>query len=73
MDPRDAAGQTGGGFWTDLGWRLGKTFAASLGASFGADKAFDVLTFDWSSALDLAVLTTLGALGKGLLALSPRL
>jgi len=67
-----AAGQTGGGFWKDLGWRLGKTFLASLGASFGADKAFNVLEFDWTGALDLAVLATLGALGKGLLARAPQ-
>jgi hypothetical protein len=66
-----SAKQTGGAFWKDLAWRLSKTFLASLGASFGADKAFDVLAFDWSSALDLAVLTTLGALGKGLLARAP--
>ncbi len=55
------------GFWPDLLVRLAKTFLASLVGSFGAG-AFDVLTFRWSSALDLAVVTTLGALAKGFLA-----
>jgi hypothetical protein len=33
----------------------------------GAD-AFNVVNFDWAGAFDLAVVTTLTALGKGLLA-----
>ena len=54
-------------FWPDLLVRLAKTFLASLAGSFGAE-AFNVLDFKWSSALDLAVIATLGALAKGLLA-----
>jgi hypothetical protein len=56
-------------FWPDLLVRLAKTFLASLVGSFGA-AAFDVLTFDWAAALDLAALTALTALAKGLLARS---
>jgi hypothetical protein len=62
--------QTGHGFWGDLGFRLGKTFLASLLASMGAG-AFNVLSFHWGSALDLALVATLSALGKGLLARGP--
>lgn len=54
-------------FWPDLLIRLTKTFLASLAGSFGAD-AFNVLIFNWSEALGIAVLATLGALGKGMLA-----
>ncbi len=54
-------------FWPDLLIRLAKTFLGSLAASFAAG-VFDVATFHWSSALDVAVLATLGALAKGLLA-----
>lgn len=54
-------------FWPDLLLRLAKTFLASLGGSVGAD-AFDVLAFDWSGAFDLAVVTMLSALAKGLVA-----
>jgi hypothetical protein len=57
-------------FWQDVLVRLVKTFLASLIASFGAD-AFDAWSFDWSGAIDLAVVATLGALGKGLLARGP--
>jgi hypothetical protein len=62
--------QTGHGFWGDLGYRLAKTFLASLVASMGA-AAFNVMTFHWGSALDLALVATLSALGKGLLARGP--
>ena len=55
-------------FKSDLILRLIKTFLVSLGASFGADVAFNVLTFNWSEALGIAFLTTIGALGKGMLA-----
>lgn len=54
-------------FWPDLIVRLVKTFIASIAASLGAD-AVNVFDFDWSGALNVAVLATLGALGKGLLA-----
>jgi len=57
-------------FWADLGIRLAKTFLASMLGSFGAE-VLDVLAFDWSRALDLAALATLGALAKGLLAREP--
>ena len=57
-------------YWVDLGIRLVKTFIASMLGSFGAD-VLNVLEFDWSSAFDLAVLATLGALAKGLLAREP--
>jgi hypothetical protein len=54
-------------FWPDLLVRLAKTFLGSLAASITAG-AFDVTTFHWSAALNVAVLATLGALAKGLLA-----
>jgi hypothetical protein len=54
-------------FWRDLQVRLAKTFLASLAGSFAAE-AFNVLSFDWSGALDLATVATLGALAKCLLA-----
>jgi hypothetical protein len=57
-------------FWPDLLVRLAKTFLGSLAASFAAG-VFDVITFHWGSALDVAVLATLGALAKGLLARGP--
>jgi hypothetical protein len=55
-------------FWPDLVVRLAKTFLGSLGASISAAKVFDISTFHWSGALNIAALATLGALGKGLLA-----
>ena len=55
-------------FWPDLIVRLSKTFLGSLAASFSAGKLFDVTTFHWSAALNVAALATLSALGKGLLA-----
>lgn len=54
-------------FWPDLLVRLAKTFLGSLAASFAAG-LFDVTTFHWATALNVAVLATLSALGKGLLA-----
>jgi hypothetical protein len=54
-------------FWPDLLVRLGKTFLGSLAASFAAG-LFNVTTFHWSAAINVAVLATLGALAKGLLA-----
>jgi hypothetical protein len=55
-------------FWPDLLIRLAKTFLGSLAASFSAAKVFDITTFHWSAALNVAALATLSALGKGLLA-----
>lgn len=57
-------------FWPDIVVRLAKTFLGSLAASISASKIFDVTTFHWSSALNIATLATLSALGKGLLARS---
>jgi hypothetical protein len=57
-------------FWPDVLVRLAKTFLSSLAASFGAD-LFDVTKFHWTTALNVAVLATLAALGKGLLAREP--
>lgn len=59
------------GFWPDTVVRLAKTFLASLGASFAAD-VFNVFTFDWTTALNVAFVATIGALGKGLLAREPK-
>jgi hypothetical protein len=56
------------GFWPDLIVRLAKTFLGSIGASLSAAKVFDVTTFHWSTALNVAALATVGALAKGLLA-----
>ncbi|MEV0284772.1 hypothetical protein AB0H36_11710 [Kribbella sp. NPDC050820] len=58
-------------FWLDLVVRLAKTFLASLAASIAAGAVFDVTKFDWSTALNVAVLATLSALAKGLLARQP--
>jgi hypothetical protein len=54
-------------FWQDLVARLAKTFLSSLAGSFAAG-VFDVTTFDWSTALNVAAVTTLAAFGKGMLA-----
>jgi hypothetical protein len=54
-------------FWPDLLVRLVKTFLGSLAASFAAG-VFDVTTYHWTTALNVAALATLSALGKGLLA-----
>jgi hypothetical protein len=57
-------------FWPDMLVRLVKTFLASLAASM-AVRAFNITTFHWTTALNLAFITTLTALGKGLLAREP--
>jgi hypothetical protein len=54
-------------FWPDLLVRLIKTFLGSLAAAFAAG-VFDITTFHWSTAMNVAALATLSALGKGLLA-----
>ena len=55
-------------FWPDLLVRLAKTFLGSLAGSFAAAHPFDILTFSWTTALNVAAIATLTALGKGLLA-----
>jgi len=55
-------------FWPDLLIRLAKTFLASIAASIVASGVFDVTAFNWTTALNVAVLATLTALAKGLLA-----
>lgn len=55
-------------FWPDVAVRLGKTFIASLLASIATAGVFNAITFDWTTALNIAFVTTLTALGKGLLA-----
>jgi hypothetical protein len=67
-----AAKATSWTFWPDLLIRLVKTFLASLAASIAAAGIFDVTTFAWSTALNVAVVATLGGLGKGLLAREPK-
>jgi hypothetical protein len=62
------AKQTNLSFWPDLLVRMVKTFLGSLSASIAAAKVFDLTTFHWSATLNVAVLSTLAALGKGLLA-----
>jgi hypothetical protein len=55
-------------FWPDMLVRLAKTFLASVAASMVASGVFDITKFDWTAALNVAVLATITALGKGLLA-----
>jgi len=55
-------------FWPDLIVRLAKTFLASLAGSIVAAGVFDITKFNWTTALNIAILATLTALGKGLLA-----
>jgi hypothetical protein len=55
-------------FWWDVLIRLVKTFLSSLAASIAASSVFDVTTFHWSNALNVATVATITALGKGLLA-----
>ncbi|TDO35188.1 hypothetical protein EV643_12474 [Kribbella sp. VKM Ac-2527] len=55
-------------FWPDTLARLAKTFLASVAASVAADKVFDITSFDWGTAFDVAFLATISSLGKGLLA-----
>jgi hypothetical protein len=57
-------------FWPDLLTRLAKTFLAALSGSMVAG-VFDITTFDWESALNVAFLATAASLGKGLLAREP--
>ena len=59
-------------FWADLGVRLAKTFIGSFVASTAAAGLFDVTKFDWGTSFNVAVVATLGALGKGLLARLPQ-
>jgi hypothetical protein len=63
-----AARATNLGFWPDMIVRLAKTFLASLGGAIVASGVFDITRFDWTTALNVAALATLTALGKGLLA-----
>lgn len=55
-------------FWPDLTVRLAKTFLSSLAGSIVAAGVFDITRFNWTTALNVAILATLTALGKGLLA-----
>lgn len=55
-------------FWVDLLIRLVKTFVASLAGSIAAEATFNVATFSWTQALNVAALAVLAALGKCLLA-----
>ncbi|MDR7326459.1 MULTISPECIES: hypothetical protein [Catenuloplanes] len=55
-------------FWPDVFVRLAKTFLSSLLASITAAGVFNVVEFDWTTALNVAVVTTIAALGKSLLA-----
>jgi hypothetical protein len=57
-------------FWADLAVRAVKTFLSSLLASFAATQVFNVTTFHWTAALNVATVATLTAVGKGLLARS---
>lgn len=54
-------------FWADLAVRAVKTFAASL-AGAGLAGPFDILTVHWSVILNAALLATLIAVGKAVLA-----
>lgn len=58
-------------FVPDLLVRLVKTFLASLAGSIVAAGVFDIMKFHWGTALNVAFLATLVALGKGLLARQP--
>jgi hypothetical protein len=55
-------------FWPDQLVRLAKTFLGSLAAAILTSGVFDITTFHWSTALNVAFLATITALGKGLLA-----
>jgi hypothetical protein len=55
-------------FWPDLLVRLAKTFLGSLAASIVTSGVFDITRFHWSTALNVAFVATITALGKGLLA-----
>ena len=58
------------GYVGDLVARLAKTFVASFFGALGADKAFNVFdgNLDLAAAANLAAVTTVLALGKGVLA-----
>ncbi|MDR7274687.1 hypothetical protein [Catenuloplanes atrovinosus] len=55
-------------FWPDVFVRLTKTFIGSLVASITAAGVFNAVEFDWTTALNVAAVTTIAALGKALLA-----
>jgi len=55
-------------FWPDQLVRLAKTFLGSLAAVILTSGVFDITTFHWNTALNVAFLATITALGKGLLA-----
>lgn len=55
-------------FWVDLGVRLAKTFLSTLLGAMASIQVLNIFAFDFGSALDLAFVATLTALGKGLLA-----
>jgi hypothetical protein len=55
-------------FWVDLGVRLAKTFVAAFFGVVAADLPFNVLTYHWQNAFNVAAVATLGALAKGILA-----
>ncbi|HTW21612.1 MAG TPA: hypothetical protein VME70_15560 [Mycobacteriales bacterium] len=62
------AKQTDLPFWQDILVRAVKTFIASLAGSIAAAHPFNVVTFHWSDAFNVAAVAVLGSLGKGLLA-----
>ena len=63
----------GRGFWGDLIARMVKTFVAAFFGAFAVDKAFNLFdqNIDYMAAANLAAVTTVLALGKGLLARGP--
>lgn len=60
---------TNAAFWVSTTERAVKTFAQSLGALFLGDKALDVISVDWTSALSVAgtatLISVLTSLGSG--------
>lgn len=63
-----AAGWTNLPVWVDRLVRAGKTFAASLLATFGGgDQVLDILKIDWTQAINVAALATVLAVAKGFL------
>ena len=62
------AKQTNLPFWQDILVRAAKTFLASLAGSIAAAHPFNVVTFHWPDAFNVAALAVLSSLGKGLLA-----
>lgn len=55
-------------FWPDILVRTAKTFLGSLAGAFAAAHPFNVVTFHWPSALNLAAVAALTCFGKGMLA-----